>query len=270
MPSAVGSEVITFPQKRAEKQVHSMPEPQAKAQVAEKSTLPKKAVKEDKRLRPANSSPIGGNFASRNWLEWATGAALGAALLGVVFYVTEVRPSSMSAAAREAAPANSESHSAPVAPPTASSVAPVSEQSVARGAAPKVPITAAANARSDAIRSIRSRVEPSSPPALELSSIARVHVTGAPAHNFIYPEAPNSTVTGTVNLRALIGPDGLVKHVDVLSGKPALARPAVDAMRHWRYSPPQSDGQAAAAETRVTMNFVGDDAVTVVFPKGDN
>ena len=98
-----------------------MPEPQAKAQVAEKSTLPKKAVKEDKRLRPANSSPIGGNFASRNWLEWATGAALGAALLGVVFYVTEVRPSSMSAAAREAVPANSESHSAPVAPPTASS-----------------------------------------------------------------------------------------------------------------------------------------------------
>ena len=167
-------------------------------------------------------------------------------------------------------PANSESHSAPVAPPTASSVAPVSEQSIARGAAPKVPITAAANARSDAIRSIRSRVEPSSPPALELSSIARVHVTGAPAHNFIYPEAPNSAVTGMVNLRALIGPDGLVKHVDVLSGKPALARPAVDAMRHWRYSPPQSDGQAAAAETRVTMNFVGDDAVTVVFPKGDN
>jgi TonB family protein len=264
--SAVGSELASLPQKRVEKKLRPMPESQPIARVSGPSAP---TANRTKRVDfPRVSIPSALRLPPRKWLEWASGAALGAALLGVIFYVTEVRPSSISAASRQAPPAKSESHSAPVPPPTASSVVPVSEQTVTRGPAP---VTAAANAGPDPIRIINPRVELPSPPPVESTiSIPRVHVTGAPARNFIYPDAPNSTLTGTVNLRALIGPDGLVKHVDVLSGKPALARPAVDAMRHWRYSPPQSDGHPAEAETRVTMNFVGDDAVTIVFPKGDN
>lgn len=266
--SAVGSELASLPQKPVEKKLYRMIESQPVARVSRFSA--RTADKPKRADFSGISVPATLKFPPRRWLEWASGAALSVALLGMVFYVTEMRPSSISATSRQAALATSESHSSPTAPPTASSVPAVSEQAVTPELAPTAPLRAAANSRPDPIRSGKPRVELPSPPPVESSSVPRVHVSGAPAQNFIYPDAPNSTLTGTVNLRALIGPDGLVKHVDVLSGKPALARPAVDAMRHWRYSPPQSDGQAAEAETRVIMNFVGDDAVTIVFPTGNN
>jgi len=265
--SAVGSEVATIPQKR--NNVRPMPEPQLAARFTPLSA--RKAPKQKESPRPAVSSTTTAvKLTPRKWLEWATGAALGVALLGVVFYVTELRPSSSTAAVQPLVSSQARSQAAPVASPTTSSVAPVSEQTVTSAPPPTLPTVAAATVRPDPVHSAKPRMEPPSPPPVESSSIPRVHVTGAPAHNFIYPEAPNASLTGTVYLSALIGPDGFVKHVDVLSGKPALARPAVDAMRHWRYSPPQSDGQAAEAETRVTINFVGDDAVTIVFPMGEN
>ena len=257
--SAVGSELASFPHRAAQKKLQPMPESQPIASV---STRASKASKQAD--SPRISIPSALKFPPRRWLEWASGATLAAALLGVVFYVTEVRPSSMTAVVRPAPAAQLQA--APVVPAT-SSIAP---QTVTAKPVPTAPVTAAANPRPDSIRSIKPRVEQPSPPAPELSSIPRVHVSGAPAHNFTYPDAPNSTLTGTVNLRALIGPDGFVKHIDVLSGKPALARPAVDAMRHWRYSPPQFAGQAAEAETRVTINFIGDDAVSIAFPAAHN
>jgi len=63
-------------------------------------------------------------------------------------------------------------------------------------------------------------------------------------------------LSGTVVLRAVIGTDGEVRQIEVLSGNPILADAARAAVRQWRYRPTLLDGQAVEVETQVTVNFV--------------
>jgi TonB family protein len=88
----------------------------------------------------------------------------------------------------------------------------------------------------------------------------------APRSGFIYPVAPSPNLVGKVVLKAVVGSDGTVKEVEVLSGERALASAAVRAVRQWRYVPPQVDGHTVEAETRVTISFLGDDAVSIILP----
>ena len=94
----------------------------------------------------------------------------------------------------------------------------------------------------------------------------RLQVAGAPESGFSYPVAPNPTLTGEVSLKAVIGTDGTVTEVDVLSGKRALAGAAARAVRHWRYRPHELKGHAVEAETNIVISFVASDAVSVSFP----
>lgn len=72
-----------------------------------------------------------------------------------------------------------------------------------------------------------------------------------------YPAiAKIARVSGTVELRAIIGRDGSVSSIEVLIGNPLLARAAVEAARQWRYRPTILDGEAVEVETRITVNFV--------------
>jgi periplasmic protein TonB len=74
-----------------------------------------------------------------------------------------------------------------------------------------------------------------------------------------YPEiARVARVSGTVELVVLIGRDGSVLSVQVLSGNPLLATSAKEAVTQWRYRPALLDGQAVEVESRVTVNFVLD------------
>ena len=73
----------------------------------------------------------------------------------------------------------------------------------------------------------------------------------------IYPAiARTAHISGTVELRAIIGRDGAVRSVEVLAGNPLLARAAAAAVWQWRYRPTILDGQAVEVETRITVNFV--------------
>jgi TonB family protein len=78
--------------------------------------------------------------------------------------------------------------------------------------------------------------------------------------NRVKPEYPSIAKTiglsGTVLLRAVIGTDGEVHSLEVLSGNPILAQAAYAAVRQWRYRPTQLDGQAVEVETQITVNFV--------------
>jgi TonB family protein len=91
-------------------------------------------------------------------------------------------------------------------------------------------------------------------------------IAEAPQSGFTYPVAPNPNLVGKVVLKAVIGSDGAVKQVEVLSGDRALAAAATRAVRHWRYAPAQVDGRAAEAQTQVTVSFLGDDAVSIILP----
>lgn len=85
------------------------------------------------------------------------------------------------------------------------------------------------------------------------------------SENFSYPVAPNPTLTGQVSLKAVIGTDGTVRDVDVLSGDGALAAAAVRAVRHWRYRPPERKGAPVEAEANIKISFMGNDAVYISF-----
>lgn len=72
-----------------------------------------------------------------------------------------------------------------------------------------------------------------------------------------YPEiARLARISGTVELLVLVGRDGRVKYVQVLSGSPLLAASAKAGVEQWRYRPTILDGQAIEVETHVTVHFV--------------
>lgn len=72
-----------------------------------------------------------------------------------------------------------------------------------------------------------------------------------------YPQlAMNAGISGTVELRAIIGRDGRVRSVEVLSGSALLTAAAVSAVKEWRYRPTLLNGEAVEVETRVTVHFV--------------
>jgi periplasmic protein TonB len=70
------------------------------------------------------------------------------------------------------------------------------------------------------------------------------------------PIAKTIRLAGSVLLRAVIGTDGEVHEIEVLSGNPILAEAARTAVRQWRYRPTLLNGQAVEVETQITVNFV--------------
>ena len=71
-----------------------------------------------------------------------------------------------------------------------------------------------------------------------------------------YPTvAHEARIQGTVVLDAVIGKDGSVERLQVVSGNPLLSQAAIDAVKQWRYKPFLLNGQPVEIETEVTVNF---------------
>ncbi len=72
----------------------------------------------------------------------------------------------------------------------------------------------------------------------------------------VYPEiAIRARIQGDVLLHAVIGRDGAIQKLNIVSGHPMLARAAIDAVSHWRYQPFLLSGQPVEVETEVTVRF---------------
>jgi len=72
----------------------------------------------------------------------------------------------------------------------------------------------------------------------------------------VYPaDAEASHVAGTVLLRILVAVDGSVKDVTVISGDPALANAAMEAVKLWRYKPYLLNGTPIEVESTVDVAF---------------
>ena len=69
------------------------------------------------------------------------------------------------------------------------------------------------------------------------------------------PTAKTSHIEGTVVLQAVVGKDGKVKEVHVVSGQPILAQAAEHAVRQWVYKPYLLNGQAVEIDTTINVNF---------------
>jgi len=71
----------------------------------------------------------------------------------------------------------------------------------------------------------------------------------------VYPiDAKKAGVSGTVVLSAVIGTDGLIKDLQIVSGPDLLQQAAVDAVKQWRYRPFLLNDEPV--EVRTTVNII--------------
>jgi TonB family protein len=96
-----------------------------------------------------------------------------------------------------------------------------------------------------------------------VGGVSRTHVRGdvqaAKLVNRVQPMYPplarQTGISGTVKLRAVIGKDGSVQQLQVESGHPLLAQPALEAVKQWRYQQTLLNGDPVEVETEIDVIF---------------
>jgi TonB family protein len=79
--------------------------------------------------------------------------------------------------------------------------------------------------------------------------------------------AQHMNVQGSVILQAIIGADGVIQDLHVVSGPAILASAAQDAVREWHFKPVLQNGSPVETKARITVNFtikVADSAGTTL------
>jgi TonB family protein len=72
----------------------------------------------------------------------------------------------------------------------------------------------------------------------------------------VYPaDAKKDRVQGTVELAAVIGKDGTVENLSVVSGPDALQKSALDAVKDWRYQPFLLNGDPIEVKTTIKVIY---------------
>lgn len=69
------------------------------------------------------------------------------------------------------------------------------------------------------------------------------------------PLARQARIQGSVVLQAVIGKDGSIQNLKLVSGHPMLAPAAIEAVRQWRYRPYFLNGEPVEVDTQITVNF---------------
>jgi len=104
----------------------------------------------------------------------------------------------------------------------------------------------------------------STPVAVPKVAVSRVRISQGVTQGMVlkrvqptYPQmAKIARVQGPVVLAAIIGKDGTIQNLHVVStASPLLNQAAIDAVRQWRYRPYILNGEPVEVDTTVTVNF---------------
>lgn len=163
-------------------------------------------------------------------------------------------------------------HAAPpaVATPTPTATMPVVTAS--RAVLPPLEVEVVAGGQRQTVsptnNSIKVELQPRSPaPAAPSSSgvtsaTERVQLSPDTVQVVSHPVQPNypllakqMKVQGAVVLQALIGKQGTIQDLQVVSGPAILSSAAREAVKQWRFKPYYQAGQAVETEARITVNF---------------
>ncbi len=72
----------------------------------------------------------------------------------------------------------------------------------------------------------------------------------------VYPPlAKQARIQGTVRFNAVIGKDGTIQNLQMVSGHPLLVQAATDAVRQWVYQPTLLNGEPVEVVTQIDVNF---------------
>jgi protein TonB len=91
--------------------------------------------------------------------------------------------------------------------------------------------------------------------------VAATHLPQSAIHATYPVLAQHMNVQGSVVLEAIVGADGIIQNLKVLSGPSILATAAQQAVREWHFKPMIQNGQAVESKATITVNFsikVGD------------
>jgi TonB family protein len=112
-------------------------------------------------------------------------------------------------------------------------------------------------AQSDASRNDSAQTAASITNAAERAEVSSL-TTDVVTHSVVpaYPTlARQMKVQGSVILEALIGRDGLIQDLQVVSGPPILAGAAQEAVKQWHFKPHFKGTEAVETQTKITVNF---------------
>ena len=97
---------------------------------------------------------------------------------------------------------------------------------------------------------------------LTMNASERVRMTTDASDIVAHPVRPNypllarqMKVQGSVILQALIGRDGIIQNLRVVSGPHILASAAQDAVRQWHFKPHLEGTEPVETEAKITVNF---------------
>lgn len=158
--------------------------------------------------------------------------------------------------------------------PAASSAAPAENPApvINRAALPPLEIEVVAGNQRRTIPtrnpSIQVDIQPAGSPATGTSSQSAVdaservrmspqtvQVVSRPVEPSYPVLAKQMKVQGSVVLQALIGKDGLIQDLQVMSGPAILSAAAREAVKQWRFKPYYQNGAPIDTEARITVNF---------------
>ena len=75
----------------------------------------------------------------------------------------------------------------------------------------------------------------------------------------VQPEYPavarQLKLQGVVEVEVVVGENGAVESATPVSGNPVFTRPAVDALKRWKFHPFQENGAATKAQVVLTVSF---------------
>lgn len=72
----------------------------------------------------------------------------------------------------------------------------------------------------------------------------------------VYPPlAKQARIQGTVRFQAIIGKDGTIQNLQLVSGHPLLVPSATDAVKQWVYQPTLLNGEPVEVVTQIDVNF---------------
>jgi protein TonB len=69
------------------------------------------------------------------------------------------------------------------------------------------------------------------------------------------PLAKQARIQGTVRFQAIIGKDGTIQNLQLVSGHPLLVPSATEAVKQWVYQPTQLNGEPVEVVTQIDVNF---------------
>lgn len=108
--------------------------------------------------------------------------------------------------------------------------------------APEMPDTTAANVTSNAAEHVEMSADTS-------------EILSRPVNPGYPLLARQMKVQGSVILQALIGRDGLIQNLRVISGPPILASAAQEAVKQWHFKPHLEGTEAVETQANITVNF---------------